>query len=193
WRCGPPSYITQPPVGSSVPPPPPGARAAAAAGARLWRSRRVDPDGWPARRRRTSRCAAAAAIVALVCWAQPVIEQIFGEGRGNLGRLASSLGDTGARVGFRDAPRYVATLLALPPWWGRPSVSEEFVPGDSLPSLGASLLGLCVVALLLGAPLRSAWRRHDRPIVWLVVTAVAVVAMAVMGAATMPVGIFNLA
>jgi hypothetical protein len=193
WMVGLASYITQTHVGYAVLVPTLGASAAAAAGAHLWRSRRVDPDGWPARRRRTSRCVAAAAIVALVCWAQPVIEQIFGEGRGNLGRLASSLGDTGARVGFRDAPRYVATLLALPPWWGRPSVSEEFVPGDSLPSLGGSLLGLCVVAVLLAAALRSAWRRHDRPIVWLIVTAMAVVTMAVVGAATMPVGIFNLA
>jgi len=193
WAVGLASYIAQTHVGYSLLVPTLGALAVVVAAARLWRSRRVDPESWPARRRRTSRYVVVAAVVALVCWAQPVIEQVFGEGRGNLGRLASSIGNTGARVGFSDAPRYVATLVALPPWWGRPSVSEEFVPGDSLPSLGSSLLGLCVVAVLLAAGLRSAWRRGDQPVVWLVLTAMGVVTVAVVGAATMPIGIFNLA
>jgi hypothetical protein len=193
WAVGLGSYVAQTHVGYALLVLTLGAAAVAAAGARVWRSRRLDPEDWPALRRRTSRYVAVAAIVALACWAQPVIEQIFGEGRGNLGRLASSAGDTGARVGFSDAPKYVATLLALPPWWGRPSVSEQFVPGDSLPSLGSSLVGLAVVALLLAVGLRSAWRRADRPVVSLVLTGMAVVAVAVVGAATMPIGIFNLA
>ena len=193
WAVGLGSYIAQTHVGYSLLVPTLGALALAAAGVRLWRSRRLDPEGWPSLRRRTSRYGAVAAIVALACWAQPVIEQIFGEGRGNLGRLASSIGDTGARVGFGDAPRYVATLLALPPWWARPSVSEQFVPGDSLPSLVSSLLGLGVLAVLLAGGLRSAQRRRDQPIVWLVLTGMAAVAVAVVGAATMPIGIFNLA
>jgi hypothetical protein len=193
WAVGLASYIAQTHVGYSLLVPALGALAVVAAAARLWRSRRVDPDGWPALRRRTSRYVVVAALVAVVCWAQPVIEQIFGEGRGNLGRLASSVGNTGARVGFSDAPRYVATLLALPPWWGRPSVSEQFVPGDSLPSLASSLLGLCVVVVLLAAALRSARRRGQQPIVWLMLTGLAVVAVALAGAAAMPIGIFNLA
>jgi hypothetical protein len=193
WAVGVGSYIAQTHVGYLLLVPTLGALAAAAAGARLWRSRRLDPEGWPAMRRRALRCVAVAALVAIACWAQPVIEQIFGEGRGNLGRLASSAGDTGTRVGLDDAPRYVATLLALPPWWGRPSVSEQFVPGDSLPSLTSALVGLGVVVVLLALGLRSAWRRTDRPVATLVLTGMAVVAVAVVGAATMPIGIFNLA
>jgi hypothetical protein len=193
WAVGLGSYISQTHVGYWFLVPTLGALAVAVAGARVWRSRRRHPEGWAALRRRTSRYVAVAAIVALACWAQPVIEQIFGEGRGNLGRLASSVGDTGAKVGFRDAPKYVATLLALPPWWGRPSVSEQFVPGDSLPSLGSSLVGLGVVAALLAVGLRSAWRRSDGPVASLVLTGMAVAAVALAGAATMPIGIFNLA
>jgi hypothetical protein len=193
WAVGLGSYIAQTHVGYLLLVPILGAFAVAAAGVRLWRSRRLDAEGWPALRRRTSRYVAVAVIVALACWAQPVIEQIFGEGRGNLGRLASSAGETGARVGLGDAPRYVATLLALPPWWGRPSVSEQFVPGDSLPSLASSLVGLGVLAVLLAVGLRSAWRRSDRPVASLVATGTAVLGVAVVGAATMPIGIFNLA
>jgi hypothetical protein len=187
------SYIAQTHVGYLLLVPALGALAVAAAGARLWRSRRLDPEGWPGMRRRSLRCVGVAALVAVACWAQPVIEQVFGEGRGNLGRLASSAGDTGTRVGLGDAPRYVATLLALPPWWGRPSVSEQFVPGDSLPSLTSALVGLSVLAVLLALGLRSAWRRSDRPVATLVLTGMGVVAVAVLGAATMPIGIFNLA
>jgi hypothetical protein len=193
WAVGLASYIAQTHVGYSVVVPALGAGAVVVAGVRLWRSRHVDPQGWRARRRRTSRSIVVAAIVALACWAQPVIEQIFGEGRGNLGRLASSFSDTGARVGLSDAPRYVATLVALPPWWGRPSVSEAFVPGAELPSLGSALIGLGVVAVLLAVGLRAAWRRSDWPVTSLVLTGVAVLAVALMGAATMPIGIFNLA
>jgi hypothetical protein len=50
-----------------------------------------------------------------------------------------------------------------------------------------------VLALLLVAGLRSAWRRADRPVASLVLTGMAVVIVAVVAAATMPIGIFNLA
>jgi hypothetical protein len=193
WAVGLASYIVQTHVGYALLVPTLGALAVAVAGVLLWRSRRFDAPGWPAKSRRAVHCAVAAVIVATVCWAQPVIEQIFGEGRGNLGRLASSLGDTGPRVGFSDAPRYVAALVALPPWWGRPSVSEEFIPGDSPPSLASALVGLAVVALLLAMALWSACRRADRPVIALVLTGMAVVAVGIVAAATMPIGIFNVA
>jgi hypothetical protein len=193
WAVGLGSYIAQTHVGYALLVPALGGLGLAVAAARLRRSRRLDAPGWPARRRRASRDVAVAAIVAVVCWAQPVVEQLFGEGPGNLGRLASSVGDAGATVGFRDAPRYVATLLALPPWWGRPSMSEQLVPGDTLPSLGSSLLGLSVVAVLLAVLLRRARHRADWPVVWLALTGIAVVAAALLGAATMPIGIFNVA
>ena len=72
-------------------------------------------------------------------------------------------------------------------------MSEQFVPGDSLPSLASSLVGLGVLAVLLAVGLRSAWRRADWPVASLVATGTAVLAVAVVGAATMPIGIFNLA
>jgi hypothetical protein len=191
WAVGLGSYIVQTHVGYTVLVPTLGAMGLVVLGARLRGARRLDASGWPEQWRRASRCAVVAAIVAVVCWAQPVIEQIFGEGRGNVARLVSSVGDTGPKVGFRDAPSYVATLLALPPWWGRPSMSEQFVTDDPLPSVGSSLLGLSVIAVLLAVGLRRVWRRGDRPVVWLVLTAIATVVVALIGVATMPVGIFE--
>jgi hypothetical protein len=193
WLVGVASLIVQTHVGYALLVPALGAWALAVAGVRLWRARSVDPDGWPAQRRRASRCVVWSLIVAVVCWAQPLVEQVFGEGRGNLARLVSSVGDTGDTVGVREAPRFVAKVLALPPWWGRPSVSEAFLAGDALPSLGVSLVGIGVVAGLLAVGLGAAWRRGDPAAAWAAATGLAVVGVALVAASTMPLGVFDVA
>ena len=51
----------------------------------------------------------------------------------------------------------MARVLAIPPWWGRPSYTEAFpfgAFGNPLPSLGAALLALAAVAAVPG------WRWH---------------------------------
>lgn len=73
--------------------------------------------------------ATAAAVV--VAWSQPVIEQCFGRGEGNLQRLATSAGGGDLTVGARAAVKIVAAVVALPPWWTRYGY-EDSVPSTPL-------------------------------------------------------------
>jgi hypothetical protein len=66
-----------------------------------------------------SRMALISGAVVAVVWAQPIIEQLFGEGRGNLLRLATNSGGGDVTVGFGNAAKIVAGVVALPPWWLR--------------------------------------------------------------------------
>lgn len=118
-------------------------------------------------------------VVGLLAWAQPLIEQLFGPGQGNLSRLAASGGGgEGIRTGVSLGLRLVAGVVALPPWWGRSGMMDTIpvvgitetgsgpqviVPG--LAGLGPSAIALVlVVAALVGAAL-IAHRRGDRIVV----------------------------
>ncbi len=79
----------------------------------LWR------DSRPALWRRHGRSLLLALAVGLLAWAQPLIEQLFGAGRGNISRLAGG-SDDGVRSGLSLAVRMVAAVLAIPPAWFRP-------------------------------------------------------------------------
>jgi len=198
WAVGLGSLIVQTHVVYALLVPALGLWAVAVAGTHWWRQRRADPDGWPGQRRRGLRLVAVAAVVAAGCWAQPLVEQLFGDEPGNLGRLAASIGDTGDPVGWGDAPRFVARVVALPPWWGRPSMTEALpeellVPGRArpLPSLGAALAGLAVVSGLLLGAWRAASRRGAAPAAGAAATGLVVFAVTLVGAATMPVGVLD--
>lgn len=69
-------------------------------------------------------------VVLAVAWAQPVWEQFFGRGEGNLQRLATNAGGGDITLGAGTAVRAVAAVTALPPWWTR----YGYV--DSVPSTG---------------------------------------------------------
>lgn len=112
------------------------------------------------------------AVVALA-WLQPVIEQLFGEGRGNLARLATNAGGGDVTMGAATSVKLVAAVVALPPWWTRfgfedtvestpltlgPDGPELRVAG--LPSGPVALLGLVVLVGVL-AGLLVALRRRD--------------------------------
>ena len=167
-----------------------GAAAVAAGGVRLWRSWQAGGDAWPALRRRAGRSVVVALVVGLVAWFQPVAERFAGEGRGNLERIVSSVGDAGATVGVGHAPRYVAELVALPPWWGRPSISESFTPGAALPSRATSLVALAVVGALLVAGWAIARRRGDSSGAWAAASGATLVVVALLATGTMPIGAF---
>ena len=92
--------------------------------------------------------------VLAVLWAQPLIEQLFGDGKGNLARLISNSGGGDVSLGPANAVQIVSAVGVLPPWWGRSSYAssvpitrlvdgELLIPG--LPSL--PLAALTVVAL----------------------------------------------
>src|SRR5262245_50435605 len=59
--------------------------------ARLWVRRRDDPEGWPALRGRAGRWAGVTLGVTLLCWAQPLIEEVTAKGEGNLTALVRSV------------------------------------------------------------------------------------------------------
>jgi hypothetical protein len=186
------SFIVQTHVGYAVVVPVLAAWGVGAGAIRLMRSGVPDQDR-RALRGRVLRSAGAAAAVALVCWAQPLYEQLFGDGRGNLGRLLSSVGAPGETVGLSDAPRYVASVLALPPWWSRPSMSETLVTGSERPSLLASVLGLAVVVALLAAGLVVAVRARDNAGAAASATGLVMVCVAVVAVAAVPISLFGFA
>lgn len=112
--------------------------------------------------------------VVAVAWSQPVIEQLAGEGRGNLARLASNAGGGDITIGAGTAVKLVARVVALPPWWTRsgfedsvrstpltdtPDGPQLFVPG--LPSGGLAVVSVVVVVAVL-AVLARATRRRGR-------------------------------
>jgi hypothetical protein len=192
WLIGVASLIVQTHIGYGVLVSVIGGAGIAAWGARLVWARRLSPGSWAERRRGAVRVVAVAALVAVACWSQPVREQLIGAGRGNLGRLASSLGASQTRVGFGRAPRYAADVLALPPWWGRPSMSETFAPGAPLPSLAPSLACLAAVAAVLAVCIVGVRRRNGNAAV-AAGMALVLVPVSVLAASTMPVGVLGVA
>ena len=192
WLVGVASLIVQTHIGYAVLVPVIGGVGIAAWGGRLVRVRRLAPESWAERRRGAVRVVAVAGLVAVACWSQPILEQLFGAGRGNLGRLASSLGTSQTRVGLGRAPRYAADVLALPPWWGRSSMSETFAPGARLPSLAPSVVGLASVVAVLAVCLAAVRRRNHNAAV-AAAMALVLVPVSVFAASTMPVGVLGVA
>ena len=116
--------------------------------------------------------------VLAIAWLQPIVEQLFGPGEGNLQRLATNAGGGDLTVGSGPAVKIVAAVTALPPWWARPGW-EDSVPSTPLtqgpdgPQLvfsglpGAvpaalSLLALAGVLVALVALLRRPEQRNAR-------------------------------
>ncbi|MCI3949067.1 MAG: hypothetical protein K0R11_1001 [Acidimicrobiales bacterium] len=160
------------------------------------RRRREDPLAWPALRRRAVRSALLAGVVAVLCSAQPVAEQLFGTGRGNLSRLAESGTGTSGVVGWGTAVRLVGDVLGNPPWWLRPSFATTWraeperngLPAEGVDLLGfrPALAGLVLVVLALCACAVLATRRRDRTALAALVVAGAAVVLALGSAARVP-------
>jgi hypothetical protein len=81
----------------------------------MWRQRRDDPVAWTAFRPGVRRIGAISAVVAAVCWIQPLIDQFAA--RGNLGTLLSAGSDRDP-TGPGTGARIVATVLTRPPHSG---------------------------------------------------------------------------
>jgi hypothetical protein len=149
------------------------------------------------------RPAAVSAGVAALAWIQPVIDQLAGEG--NLGALISSTGGTGDRIGLRLGVRLVSSVIAVPPWWTRPSFSDTIVSTGviSTPSgpdvaegavadLGPAVLGLLAVAGVLGGVGWWSWRRRDRAVLALVALAGVAIGACVLSMVLSPVNVIGL-
>lgn len=130
-------------------------------------------------------------VVGLLAWSQPLVEQLFGSGQGNLSRLAfSGGGGDGVRTGLSLGIRLVASVVALPPWFTRSGMTTS-VPGTSwtegpdgrtlevtgLVGLGGAVAALVVLAAVMAAIVLVARRRQDTVV--LAAVAVFTVAMTV--------------
>lgn len=138
-----------------------------------------------ASRRRLGLVLGISLAVGVVCWVQPLVDQVAGFG--NLGHLAEVSGGGGAEtLGAARGVRALATVLSLPPFFFRPSFTEAFAPAGtatggpggvgfaSLPSLAVAVASLGALVTLLAGSAFLAQRRRDR-------TAVAAVAVASVG------------
>lgn len=126
--------------------------------------------------RRDRRPLLLGSIVGLIAWSQPLVEQLFGPGQGNLSRLAASGGGgDGIRTGVSLGVRLVAGVVALPPWWGRSGMMDTIPivgltdtrdgPRIVVPGLAGTLwsvAALALVVLLLLAVTVGARRRGDQ-------------------------------
>lgn len=150
-------------------------------------------------RRGIARAAAVTAIVLALCWAQPVVDQLFGEG--NLATLATNATGADSSVGRSLGARLTADVVASPPWWARPSFADAVLtpPGQpplldgrpnvaGLPSTGSAVAGLAILFGLLALGWSLARRRRDA----VGRSALVVAALAVLGGLlatiTLPVG-----
>lgn len=122
-----------------------------------------------------SRAVLWSAVVLVVAWIQPVIEQFTSEGEGNLSRLLKSAGGTDVAVGFGNAFRMVSAVFALPPWWTRWGFADTIQPAGTvdtpdgpqvdipwLPDRGIAVLGFVALLVLLVLAVRRAWRSGAR-------------------------------
>jgi hypothetical protein len=145
--------------------------------------------------RRVRRSLAWTGAVLALCWAQPLVEQLTGGGEGNLVRLARGLRQP--PTGSVDIGRSLSTfakVVALPPWWGRPSFASAFpftAFGNPLPPVAHAVVGLAVLAGLLAWAFHGAARRRDRAVVALLATALVLLAVALSTAIATPVSEFG--
>jgi hypothetical protein len=110
------------------------------------------------------RTAWVTAAVVAVLWIQPLVEQVAGRGEGNLSRIVRGLGEGPMTLNWRTSVQSVADVVALPPWWARPSFADSFrfgLAANPLPPLGLALLALALVAGLLVWCRRQALRDGD--------------------------------
>ena len=157
---------------------------------------RRSPEG----RRRGVVLVTASVVIA---WSQPVVEQLFGSGRGNIGRVLQATGGDQEPLGLQMGVRLVGQVLTSPPWWLRGSftgaIPETGYSADGslnpkgllgvgwaavgVAALVSVLVVLCVRALRRGRPAESA----------LLVVATTGVVAALATATVMPAGVLGLA
>jgi hypothetical protein len=166
---------------------------------RRWRQ---DPATRAGDVRRVGRAGVLSLGVVVVTWAQPIWEQLFGRGEGNISRLLSSTGGDEPTVGAGLGVRILATVVALPPWWGRPGFMDSVpytpysddgsVSPDGMIGTGAAALALIVLIGVLAAIGFVAWRRRDRPVVTACALAVGLLLVAIATLTVMPIGVLGL-
>jgi hypothetical protein len=159
-------------------------------------------DGGPGRGVR--RVVVVTLVVAALCWSQPLAEQLFGRGEGNMSRLVrAATAEAPEPIGYGKAVRLAGDVVGLPPFWLRPSFGHAWyvVPpeaglppqGADPPGLAPAAVSLVVVAGLLLLCIVLARRRRDLVAGRAAVTALLAVGLGVVTASRVPMGEFALA
>jgi hypothetical protein len=132
-------------------------------------------------------------VVGLVCWAQPLDDQV--RGFGNLGNLVTHAGGSPRTIGLDLGARLVAGIIALPPFWGRPSFRDglSFFGPRTIPTTGAAVPALAVAVVVLLAVGVLALRRRDRELGMAAGLSLALITAAVVTSAVIPLGVFLVA
>jgi hypothetical protein len=94
---------------------------ALATGGAVWSTRSMEAD---VRRRHRVVALGGSVVTGLVLWWQPIVEQLFGDGTGNLSRILGSTGGDGATTGPGLAARLVAAVVGGPTWARRGAFTE---------------------------------------------------------------------
>lgn len=129
------------------------------------------------------------AVVALICWFQPLLDQFFETG--NLGRILGASDGGGTAPGFGEGLRIVAKVLTRPTAWGRNGF-RDFRPATTAGGASAEALGLVVIVGLLIGLAVLACRWGDRRTATLGLAAALAVISAVISATLVPGGAFGL-
>ena len=182
-----------------------GAATVVMTSAGLVRMARAGGAVWDAERSWLQRIGLWTAGVGVLAWCQPLWDQFFGEG--NLGGLLGSSGSGGdnERVGLTLGARFVASVVALPPWWTRPGFSSiiratgvvddpkgrTLAEGDVAGGT-AALAGLLAVAVVLAVVIVAGRRWRSRPILTLGVLAAVAVVAALVSMVFMPIGVIGI-
>jgi hypothetical protein len=168
--------------------------AAVALALQLRGGRGDEPWGSVVRRLARTKAFLWTIAVLVLAWIQPLWEQLFGRGEGNLQRLATHAGEGDLTVGGGTAVKIVSAVVALPPWWTRGGFEESvhntplsetadgprlFVP--DLPSPAVAVVALLVVAGLLIALIASLRQTEQRPARMACIVSLAMLAVAVAG------------
>lgn len=148
---------------------------------------------WRRDRQPVGRAVAISGGVAFAAWIQPVVDQVWGQG--NLATLLTHAASGGSAIGLRTATPLVAWVVALPPFWARPSFAEALDPTGpkAAPGLAAAALSLLLAVAALGVGGRWFASRRADDTTAAVVVAVAAVLGAVGTAGLLPVGSLGIA
>ena len=157
---------------------------------------RVKTPGW-------RRGALWSLVAGLLAWLQPLLEQFLGYGRGNLSRLLEASSGGQQPIGLRLGARLVSQVVAMPPWWLRPSFTDSvpdtaYSPDGMLRPPGVVSAGWAAASLVVLVGLLTwlslLWtRRHDRAPRAVAVIALTGLVVSLGTAAVMPAGVIGLA
>ncbi len=188
WVAGVGSLVLQTHLSYAVPVVAMAVAGAALAALNLWHRR--ERPAW-------RRPAVWTAVVLVLAWVQPLIEQVSGPGEGNMSRIYGATHTTGVEFyGPRLATRLVAQVLTGP-WFSRSGYADgiPIVPKGTgvlgvLP-LGAAVAWVAVILVALVAAAVVAWRSGRAPLATMLAVAAVAVVAGIEALATSPVSVLG--